>query len=309
MLALALFLGAIAWALLLGQKLPPPPLDAARVASDVAIGGPADVDRDGLADADEDAFLARFSPRALLAPNDPSHPASVSWLRTRQELSLDGPRLFGTLVPGRRFDDETRRGSTRPADWAVYGHAYPTAEGGINLQYWYYYPYNDGPFILDHESDWEHVTVELAADGTPTALALARHDHNAPGFRVPWVEVPTEDGHPWFVVASGTHAAYLDADDAPFWERLTDCPRDPQGRPQLTNCQAIVFRAGPGEASRLENVGERSAPRLDSDTDGFFMRYSGLWGEAAVLSLGSAAPSGPPFQRGFCVDARPGHCR
>ncbi|HEX8705869.1 MAG TPA: hypothetical protein VF815_43945, partial [Myxococcaceae bacterium] len=61
-------------------------------------------------------------------------------------------------------DDATHNGSTNPADWKVYGHVYKNALGGVNVQYWYFFPYNDGPSGFNHESDWEHINVRLAAD-------------------------------------------------------------------------------------------------------------------------------------------------
>lgn len=305
---------SLPWVLNVTQKLPTPPrrlvLDEVPVRSMAQVRARAgDRDGDGLDDALEDRLLARFSPVALLSPDDPSRPASIEWIRARADLSLGGPTLMGTLVPPRRFDDETRRGSADPGDWTMYGHAYPSRDGGIVLQYWLYFPFNDGPLVFDHESDWEHVSVELDADENPRFFVLARHENNAPGVRVPWDEVPREDGdHPVFVVARGSHAAYLEASEAPFWEHVEDCARGPDGVPLWDTCPMVAWRAGPGRGSPLVNVGERGAPRLDAGEDGFFMRYSGLWGTASIALLGSAAPPGPPFQRGFCVDALEGTC-
>jgi hypothetical protein len=309
--ALVLFVVAIVWAFVLSQHLPNPIFQqlgsrAERLSGVVVTAG--DLDHDGLPDALEDELLARYAPDALLSPDDPSKPASIEWLRARQELALDGPRLFGVLVPGRRFDAETRRGSPDPSDWVVYGHSFPRFDGGVVLQYWFYFPYNDGPFVFDHESDWEHVTVELGPDREPELFALARHGHNAPGKVIPWAEVPKEGDHPWFTIASGTHAAYLSKSEAPFWETVADCPRGADGRPRLEGCAAVAWRAGEGEgrSSPLVNVGERGAPRPEAD--GFFFDYPGLWGAAAVIGAGSAAPPGPPFQCGFCVRALAGTC-
>lgn len=307
---LGLFLLAVPATMRLTHKLPrAADLASTTIERRAPIEG--DRDADGLDDAEEDALLARYSPIALVAQDDPSLPASIDWLRSREELHLDGPRVFGALVPRRQFSDDTRRGSAATADWTVYGHAYAGENGDLILQYWFYYPFNDAPLspLFDHESDWEHVSVVLDRFRRPREFALARHDHNAPGVRFPWDRVPRDGDHPWFSVAAGTHAAYLDREEAPFWERVADCPRGPDGTPKLDGCPVVAWRSGPGQPAAILNVGERGAPRLSTGSDGFLMAYAGLWGAPAAGNVGSAAPAGPPFQRGFCADAAPGTCR
>jgi hypothetical protein len=265
---------------------------------------PTDTDRDadGLPDATEEALLATYAPRPLLALDEPCLPANVGWIRARMSGLFGRHRLLGALV-GATIPTALRAGSRHPGDWTVYGHAYPRADGGVELQYWFYFPFNDGPLVFDHDSDWEHASVELAADGMPRFLALAAHDDNAPGRRVPWAAVPREDTHPRFLIAAGTHAAYLSAADAPFWERLPGC-RDGV-------CDGLEWRPGAPATkggSPLVNVGEVDRPLgLADDEQGFF-DYPGTWGPVVPL-FASASPWGPPLQRGFCVDARPGACR
>ena len=272
---------------------------------------PGDVDGDGLPDALEDRLLARYSPTALVAANDASMPASVPWVRARTALAMDGPRVMGLVVPKQAFTPEVRRGSRNPKDWVMYGHAFPRAGGGVVLQYWLYFPFNAGPMVFfDHESDWEHVSVELDKDLQPEQFVLARHNKNAPGIRYPWNKVPKEGDHPIYLVAWGLHAAYLSAKEAPFWEHVVDCPRRADGSPLLAGCPVNPgVPAASRDAVPIVNVGERAAPRLDAEQDSFFMRYAGLWGDPAVLKLYSASPPGPPFQAGFCADAAAGSVR
>lgn len=270
-----------------------------------------DTDADGIPDAEEDALLKRYAPTALVAADEPSMPASVAWIRARNDIASDGPRVFGQVVPRHPFSLAARQGSRDPKDWVVYGHAFPKAGGGTVLQYWFYFPYNVAPmFLFDHESDWEHVSVELDAQGQPTDFILARHNDNAPGVRVPWNRVPKEGDHPFSLIARGSHAGYLNHAEAPFWERVVDCVRGADGTPLLDKCPVIAWRGGdgPDRPSPIVNVGERARPRLEQDPDGFFMRYAGLWGDPAVLKLFSAAPPGPPYQAGFCADADRGSC-
>ncbi len=267
-----------------------------------AVSTLADRDADGLPDTAEDALLATYAPRPLLAADDACLPASVRWVRGRMSRLFGGHRLLGTLV-GASLPDAARAGSGHRGDWTVYGHAYPRADGGVELQYWFYFPFNDGPLFFDHDSDWEHVSVELAADGTPRFFALAAHDDNAPGRRVPWEAVPRDGTHPRYLVAAGTHAAYLTAGDAPFWERLPVCS---QG-----GCEGREWRPGaPADegGSPLVNVGEMDRPLGLADEERGFFDYAGVWGPV-VPAFAASSPWGPPLQRGFCVDARPGSCR
>lgn len=323
-LALVFFVLAMPWALGMGQKLPRPSLlELARSAiteeEPVALRRPLsqaraelarlDRDGDGIPDALEDALLRRYAPTVVLSRDEPSLPASIEWLRARVDIGEHVESRRGLLAPSGPFDAEVRKGSTDPYDWVMYGHAYPTTEDGIALQYWFFYPRNDGPLFFDHDGDWEHVTVFLDRELTPVELAMAQHENNSPGVRVPWSELAFEGEHPVILAARGTHASYSRAAQAPFWERLPQCDTDSQGLPVLSTCDGPVWRAGKGphRPSPVINVGERGAPRLDTDSDAFFMRYAGLWGVTASV-IGTAAPPGPPFQRGFCVGAKKGVC-
>lgn len=305
MVAFAFFVVCIPWMLGLGQKLPLPDSTLSRMFDTAAQFTPVegDADGDGLVDAWEDELLERHAPTFVLAENEPSLPASTSWLAARVALDDTGPRLLGVSLPSRRFDAELRRGSADRNDWQIYGHAYPSASGGIRLQYWSYFPFNDGPLFFDHESDWEHVTVELDPSGEPVAVSYARHENNAPGVRYAWSDVGREGNHPVVLVARGTHAAYARPDEAPFWETLPAVDVDERGLPIASSAGARAWRPG-RDAPSVLNVGERSAPR---DADRPFIGYRGLWG--AALLVGTAAPPGPPWQRGFCYATAAGRCR
>lgn len=257
---------------------------------------PLDLDGDGLPDALEDVLLQRYAPVAMLCDDESSLPASVTWVREQLSPNAGAARPRAAFPVFASFDDAIRRGLSDPSRWTVYGHAYQRADRGVELQYWYYYPYNDGHLLFDHESDWEHVSVELDADLHPRTLAAAAHHDIAPGARTPWSRLRFADGHPLVYVAAGTHASYARLDDAPVWERM---PAPGRERP---------WRVGsaPGEA-RLVNVGERGRPRPDQDA-AFMLSYAGPWG-AIAPAFGSAAPLGPPFQRGFCVDTAAASCR
>lgn len=282
--ALALFAVAIPWMYGLPQKLPL----GARPSSVVArTPTPDDQDADGIDDAREDRLLAQFAPVALLAPDEPSLPASIDWLRARVPLGA-GETLLGAAVPAWSFPNRVRRGSSDPADWVSYGHAFTAENGRTRLQYWMFFPYNEGPLFFDHEGDWEHVTVELDAHDQPVRMAFSRHECNAPGVWRDWQEIAREGERPLVVIARGTHATYATGEKGPFWEKLPD-PRS-----------ARRWQTG----SALVNVGERGHPRRGRGDA--FLGYHGLWGGSALV--GSSVPPGPPFQRSFCAEGDPSSC-
>jgi hypothetical protein len=252
----------------------------------------ADADGDGIVDEEEDALLSRYAPVVILSRDEPAWPANIDWLLGR--VRLDGAWMSDAPAARDAFLGDVRRGSERASDWTAYGHAYRRNDGGIELQYWFYYPFNDGYLLFDHDSDWEHVSVTLDSTRRPVSFAAAAHDLNAPGLRHPWDDVEQEDGHPFFFVAEGTHAAYARRDDAPAWERLATPGRERR------------WRVGQ-DGSALVNLGERGRARAGADRN-FLLSYGGLWGPA-VPSFGSSSPHGPPFQGGFCVDARSDSCR
>ena len=101
---------------------------------DVALHPTAlDADGDGIPDAEEDALLRRYAPTALVSADEPSMPASIPWIRARNDIGHDSPRVYGTLVPRHPFSIDARQGSKDPKDWVVYGHAFPKAGGGIRV--------------------------------------------------------------------------------------------------------------------------------------------------------------------------------
>lgn len=256
-----------------------------------------DADRDGLLDAWEEAVARRFAPAVILDREDWNRPASVPWLLARAELPFKEPiqatfaGMIGSTSPassagGARFSLTARRGSDDPGDWTCYAHVLPRAGGGVNVQYWFFYPYNDGPLLFDHEGDWEHATVRLDEQGEPVGVYLARHEDNDPGPFRPWSRVRRAVDHPILLSARGSHATYADEVDLPWFESAGACT-------DLERCAHPVWRTW--EGGGVVNLGERSSPRFLPEA----MRYSGPWGEPRTLP-GTSAPVGPLHHRGFC---------
>jgi hypothetical protein len=103
----------------------------------------------------------------------------------------------------------------------------PLADGLLALQYWFFYPYNYYPTVLQrqlmlasplgairystdlHEGDWEHVTVLLdPATRLPKYLYLARHD--VEGVLMSWrnTALAFDGEHPIVQAALGGHPTY-----------------------------------------------------------------------------------------------------
>jgi hypothetical protein len=257
-----------------------------------------DADRDGLPDSLEAELAARYAPAIILAPQERNRPASIDWLLARiapTNLGVDVARelLAGRFDFGRKdFPDEVRAGSGDSRDWVTYVHVYPRADGGINLQYWFFYPYNDGPLFFDHEGDWEHVTVELDHAAAPRAVDFSQHANNDPGVYRDWSAVRKLGDHPIVLSARGTHASYPDQASTAWFETVSRC----RG---IDGCPDPVWRTW--EAGGLANLGERDAVTRTCET----LTYRGRWGGDGRFLRSRPAPRGPFQQRGFsCAAAR-----
>jgi hypothetical protein len=233
-----------------------------------------DSDHDGLPDAAEASLASRYAPTVVLAPDETHRPASIAWLLGRVTLPGDG------------FGSQVRAGSGDPRDWVTYVHVFPRPDGRIELQYWFFYPFNDGPLLLDHEGDWEHVTVDVALDGTPLAVAFAQHHDNHPGPTRAWAAVRRDADHPIVLSARGTHASYADQASVRWFERASHCGT-------LVGCADPIWRTW--EAGGLVNMGERGAELGARPA----FTYAGRWGSSGHFPWLRPAPFGPMLQRGF----------
>jgi hypothetical protein len=101
---------------------------------------------------------------------------------------------------GEYLDGEPDRTPYRCVTYA----RYVDGESGRALQYWYLYIYND--FMLNHEGDWEMVTIELGPDDRPRTVAYANH---IGGLRRSWALTPREGDRPILYVARGSHAGFF----------------------------------------------------------------------------------------------------
>jgi hypothetical protein len=251
-----------------------------------------DADRDGLSDSWESELAVRYAPIVILDPNDRYRPASVEWLLAHVPHAL-GPRSvqLASSLSDRQdaFPETVRMGSSEPRDWVTYVHVYPRTDGDINIQYWFFYPFNDGRGLFDHEGDWEHVTVQTDWAGRARTISLAQHRNTRPGATRSWSTVVLVGDHPVVWSARGTHASYAAPNAHRWFDSVSSC---------LTpaSCSGPIWRTW--EAGGLVNIGERGA-LLGADNA---FAYEGLWGGSGRWLRGRA-PRGPVQQRGAFTNA------
>ena len=267
----------------------------------------------GLDDALEESLLQRFAPVVLLAPGERAKPANVDWFLDRARLDPDpnAPRLRVTQASllgdweavlramGRRVarlkpHRAARPGSADPRDWATYGHVYRARDGGVLVQYWFFYPFNDFHWLFDHEGDWEHVTVRLDARHRPVGAWYARHDFCAPGRWFRWGDLGREGDHAVVLSARGSHASYADADDVLFFDRACTS-RDPA---DAARHGCTVWRTWSAETGGIVNTGPRDHPRARAE----FVAWPGEWGTVGWMGRDSGGPLGPAYQAGWCSE-------
>jgi len=186
------------------------------------------------------------------------------------------------------YDDVTHPGVRDPAGWKVYTHVYRNTIGGISIQYWFFYAYNDFIGSANHESDWEHITVQLDAGQQPVSLIYAAH-HTAAILQpdsVTWYN----GTHPQVWVADGSHASYAS-------EVKCDNPH-PEGDDSCwTNLDQrwFTWSGGKGgdqglQGGGLVNMGEMPEGSRKPMPGQDWIKFSGHWGEEGNLEDTSGQP-------------------
>jgi hypothetical protein len=175
--------------------------------------------------------------------------------------------------------------------------------GYLDLQYWFFYPYNDWGSgfngFNDHEGDWEGFHVFFKLDGNrpvepPAYVCYLGHESR---MTKPWnhSEVEKVGTHPVIYVAAGSHASY------------------PQARQYPLMALYGLIDFGTGDGNTLNHDQWRG--RIGLDTVPWLTAYTGSWGTRYWLSLawaqkvlgtkksvagevsvpGVSAPRGPQF--------------
>jgi len=98
------------------------------------------------------------------------------------------------------IEQQLRLARPRPT---VYFHlAYQPGQGGVAIEYWLLYLYND--FYDQQEADWEGVTVVLE-NGAPLGAAYSQHQGRK---WIAWPALRKTATHPLVYVGRGSHADY-----------------------------------------------------------------------------------------------------
>jgi hypothetical protein len=202
----------------------------------------------------------------------------------------------GTLSKGKHrtffledVDENSRKGSMDSKDWITYVHSYQNDLGGITIQYWRFYPFNDA--FNNHGGDWEGIHVILDKNFQPVKAALLGHT----GIEtVNWNELELEGEnktHPRIYSEGGGHASHKSGDSimAKGCGPLIICrinPDNPQTfvrQETWNNGKVTWFNRGYGANGGLLNLGEKTAPMNNQ----YFIRYSGLWGSPGLFYFSS----------------------
>ncbi len=214
-------------------------------------------------------------------------------------------------------NDNDHAGPSSASQWIVYGHVYPGGAGGYNVQYWFYYPYNDWFSYANHEGDFEMITVTLDANQNMRGAYYAYHTS------VTWFDkdvlARTDETHPHVFSADGSHASYRLGGE-PCHEGITipgspwDVEVNIYGVPVtlefngLTifedNCTWSNYHhnrwfTGAGmkgsqagfQGGGVVNVGEKNFPMPGHE----WIQYSGRWGEKGNFEF-TSGPRGPAYQ-------------
>ena len=211
------------------------------------------------------------------------------------------------------LDDDDHHGPSDPSEWTVYGHAYLNKWNGINLQYWFFYPYNEGPVGFNHEGDWENIIVQLNPDGSIRDAVYYGHGDGRPiaKHNVTWYQ----QDHPVVMSALGSHASYENFDSCNdrffgFGERGCVWYTPPENAATAWFTWQGGRPAGaPGyQGAGVVNVGEKVTGGFDYLNGQRFIHFSGHWGEIGIPRLPEnfcwgplcrghfSGPRGPAYQ-------------
>jgi hypothetical protein len=299
-------------------------------ARDAAVGIVIDEDRDGIDDLCEDWLAERFAPILYHGDKETNYPVSVDWWLARTDLSVidsEGNRrrqisapvaqrqLIAQSVRSGNIDDlsssesrsrvkevtfylenvapEFREGQkNEPSSWITYVHSFANELGGVTIQYWRSYSWNQATFLrfdFSHGGDWEGIAVHLDAGLKANRVSFLDHS----GIASELSQVQWEGTHPKVWSEEGDHSSYPNSRNLKS-SRFVIQETWTGGR--------VIWWDGSsrGNSGGLVNIGEKTNPRNGQN----FVQYSGLWGAAKRLFLTSGY-WGPAFNEtaAQCADA------
>lgn len=180
-----------------------------------------------------------------------------------------------------------------PRGWITYVHSYGNTNGGVTIQYWRAYAYDQTTFLFvdwGHGGDWEGIAVHLDAALQPETIGFLGHLGIE---RRPAREVQWEGTHPRVLSEPGGHASR----NAPADLRSSKFTRQETWTGGEVRWWDDRRDAGGG----LLNVGEKRRPRNGQR----FIQYSGLWGSPHRW-FSTSGYWGPAFNEtgALCEDGR-----
>jgi hypothetical protein len=255
---------------------------------------PAGADSDSIPDTMERQLAERFAPYFYLHPDEEFYPVSVDYAISRSDLMRNDGSAGGILVssspteamlsgltdPSAGYYLDNRRGtidddgiiddfqasktSLTPTVHARVTSAYGS---GYAVQYWMYYPFNDGP-LNRHEGDWEMVTVLVDSGEDPVSVGYSQHYG---GENAEWSAVEVSGDHPKVYVALGSHANYLRSYEGAFG--LAADKVSASGRVLRSDDYTLTMVGEAGEGSWLD--------------------FAGYWGDYGAVDSGVRGERGP----------------
>lgn len=277
-------------------------------------GAPSPGDDPAMPPATQEQLVKTFAPRLHLHPSDTYRPANVDWFLARVSLRFAHPdcashEVLGlgkvtqtTLVAASHAsngagcahdaakvakstasdafyldiaNDTTRSGAPR-AEWKTYVVWRPRSapSGLVDIEYWTFYPWNDGFSIFDHPSDWEHVrtTIDPRANGGQGKLVEVKLSAHKGGtiLKAGDSKLKMDGTHPISYVAKGTHANYAAPGTYDIDGTYGIAKDEAKAAPS-----ADVWK----QETSIVIVGTRAAPKSNQ----VFVKYWGRWGEPSDL--------------------------
>jgi hypothetical protein len=216
--------------------------------------------------------------------------------------------INGSVKEGLR--DPLNNGDIKSA-WPVYVHIRSKGNNNPNddyiIQYWFFYPYNQGYYDFNHEGDWEHITLTLDHKCNVIKALYAQHNggkyyKDSYPLHDDLLYADADKNHPIMYSAKGTHASY----NKPGYYAV----------PKLSSL-GIKDHTSDGKIwhtwEYLINIGEKESP-LNGQ---YFIYYGGLWGrigdlnalydhfgiDLSGLATETTGPQGPVFHDEFDNEA------
>ena len=254
-----------------------------------------------------DQHLARTSLRAFDDSTMPDTHATLVESPTQTQLveqTWKAPSWSEPLHSGKTRSDrkgctfyladvkkEHRVGSLDSRDWITYGHAYKNVRGGVTLQYWRFYAYNDA--ANNHGGDWEGLHILLDDKDAPAEVVLLGHKDLQ---RLPVAMLRPVNGHVVVYSEGGGHATRSSPGGILARRRGLVCELDPSDAATFvrheswTGGKVSWFNGRSGVSGGILDVGSKLAPANGQH----FVRYAGLWGSPGMF-YGTSGYWGPAY--------------